>query len=151
MNETMNDPDTRSFLPEDRANGADQARAADLVFDHGLPGFAGARRFSLSSWGADDGPFSLMKCLDDTAEFLVATPDAFFPDYHPEIDDEVAGWLGITAPDDGLVLVIVTVPEQAKNATANLLGPLVINKTTRRSIQAVLSEDFSAREPLFRR
>ena len=77
--------------------------------------------------------------------------DAFFPDYHPEIDDEVAGWLGITAPDDGLVLVIVTVPEQAKNATANLLGPLVINKATRRSIQAVLSEDFSAREPLFRR
>ena len=123
---------------------------AELTFDHGIPGFAAARRFSLLPWGAEDGPFSLLKSLDDATEFLVATPDAFFPDYHPEIDDEIAAWLGIASPEDGLVLVIVTVPEQAKNATANLLGPLIVNRETRRSIQAVLHDDYSTREPLFR-
>ena len=146
MNGTMQEP---VILPV--VNAGDSVKPADLVFDHGIPGFAGARRFSLSSWGADDGPFSLIKSLDDATEFLVATPEAFFPDYHPEIDDEIADWLGIATPDDGLVLVIVTVPEQAKNATANLLGPLIVNRQTRRSMQAVLHEDFSTREPLFQR
>lgn len=122
---------------------------AELTFDHGIPGFAAARRFSLLPWGAEDGPFSLMKSLDDATEFLVATPEAFFPDYHPEIDDEMADWLGIASPEDGLVLVIVTVPEQAKNATANLLGPLIVNRETRRSVQAVMHDDYSTREPLF--
>ena len=123
---------------------------ADLTFDHGIPGFAAARRFSLLPWGAEGGPFSMLKSLDDATEFLVVAPEAFFPDYHPEIDEEVATWLGISAPDEGIVLVIVTVPEKAKNATANLLGPLIVNRLTRRSVQAVLHDDYSTREPLFR-
>ena len=60
MNGTMQEP---VILPV--VSAGDSVEPADLVFDHGIPGFAGARRFSLSSWGADDGPFSLIKSLDD--------------------------------------------------------------------------------------
>lgn len=128
---------------------SDETPSADVIFDHGLPGFPAARRFSLAGWGSDDGPFSLMSSLDDQTEFLVAVPEAFFPDYEPEIDDETAEWLGITSSDDAVVLVIISVPDKPENATANLLGPLIVNRHTRRSVQTVLSEGWSTRQPLF--
>lgn len=128
---------------------ADASDTVGAVFDHGLLGFPGTRRFSLSPWGSDDGPFALMKSVDDSAEFLVADPDAFFPGYEPEIDSETADWLGISTPEDAEVLVIISVPDQAENATANLLGPLVINKQTRRSVQMVLNDPWGTRHPIF--
>jgi flagellar assembly factor FliW len=41
------------------------------------------------------------------------------------------------------------VPDRAENATANLLGPLVINRHSNRGVQAVLNERWSTRELLF--
>jgi flagellar assembly factor FliW len=122
---------------------------AAAVFEHGLLGFPESKRFSLSAWGDNDGPFLLMKCLDDTSEFLVADPDAFFPAYEPEIELETADWLGIATPEEALVLVIISVPDEAENATANLLGPLVINRATRRSMQMVLNDPWTTRHQLF--
>ena len=145
MNGTMEETVTNS--PSDAQPAS--TPAADVIFDHGLPGFPAARRFSLTGWGSDDGPFSLMSSLDDQTEFLVAVPEAFFPDYEPEIDDETAEWLGITSSDDAVVLVIISVPDKPENATANLLGPLIVNRHTRRAVQTVLSEGWSTRQPLF--
>ena len=119
------------------------------LFEHGLLGFPQSKRFSMSAWGAEDGPFLLMKSLDDSSEFLVADPDAFFPDYEPEIDLETAEWLGISTPDEAIVLVIISVPDQAEQATANLLGPLVINRATRRSMQMVLNDPWTTRHLIF--
>ena len=86
--------------------------------------------------------------LDET-EFLVVNPDVFFPDYVAEIDDETADWLGLNSADDACLLVIVSVRDKAEDATANLLGPLVINRSSGRAIQAVLSERWSTRQLLF--
>ena len=153
MNGTMQDtPPTLSLVGSPGSPGASdepQTAPVDALFEHGLLGFPASRRFSLSPWGDDDGPFSLMTSLDDSTEFLVADPDAFFPGYEPEIDAETAEWLGIATPEEAIVRVIISVPDQAEHATANLLGPIVINKSTHRSIQMVLAEPWGTRHSIF--
>ena len=157
MNGTMQEHPTTSSpvseggpVSETEALVTPTAGSNDAVFEHGLLGFPRSRRFSLASWGAEDSPFSLMKSLDDSAEFLVADPEAFFPEYEPEIDLEAAEWLGITEPEEAIVLVIISVPDQTEQATANLLGPLVINRSTRRSMQMVLNDPWTTRHHIFR-
>lgn len=128
---------------------SDRSPTNEVVFDHGLPGFPSVRRFALESWGATDGPFSLLRSVEGETEFLVADPEVFFPDYVAEIDDETAAWLGLQDAVDASLYVIVTVGERAEQATANLLGPIVVNRATGRAIQAVLQDGFSTRQPLF--
>lgn len=120
----------------------------EMHFATGLPGFPDVHRFVLVPWGEQDSPFSILRALDGELEFLVVPPAAFFPEYEPEIDDDNAAELGLGTADDAIVLVIVTVPERVHDATANLLGPLVINRHTRQGRQVVLSEQWSTRQPL---
>lgn len=122
----------------------------ELRFDAGLPGFPQARRFVLVRLGDADSPFSVLRSLDDAGlEFVVVPPGLFFPDYEPEIDDEVVNRLELRSPDDALLLVVVTVADQPADSTANLLGPLVVNRQTRAAAQAVLDPTrYSTRELL---
>jgi flagellar assembly factor FliW len=122
----------------------------ELSFPAGIPGFPDARRFALVWWGDEEGPFSILTCLDQAGlEFLVVPPLAFFPEYAPEIDDDVAERLGIESADDAIVLVIVTVGDEPAAATANLLAPVVINRHSREAVQAVLTTgDQPLRAPL---
>lgn len=122
----------------------------ELVFASGLPGFPGERRFALVRWGAFEGPYSLMVDLDrPDVRFLVMPPYVFFPDYVVDLDDAIAAKVHLERPEDCLLLVIVTLGKTAAEATANLLGPVVINLQTREGVQAVLADSgYSTRVPL---
>ncbi len=122
----------------------------ELVFASGLPGFPGERRFALVRWGAFEGPYSLMVDLDHPdVRFLVMPPYVFFPDYVVDLDDAIAAKIHLERPEDCLLLVIVTLGARPEDATANLLGPIVINLQTREGVQAVLAESgYSTRVPL---
>ncbi len=124
----------------------------EVRFAAGLPGFPGPRRFALVRWGAADGPYSVLVDLDaPVVRFLVVPPQVFFPDYVVDLDDAVAEALALDDPDDCLLLVIVALGERAEDATANLLGPIVINVRTLQGLQAVLAESgHSTRVPLRR-
>jgi flagellar assembly factor FliW len=116
------------------------AAIPELRFPAGLPGFPGERRFGLVRWGGDDSPFSLLQSIEeDGLQFLVVPPDVFFPDYAPEVGDDVVSSLGLQAPEDAILLVIVTVGDAPQDATANLLGPVVVNRHTLVGAQAVLT------------
>jgi flagellar assembly factor FliW len=111
-----------------------------LRFPQGLVGFDGRHEYVLEQWGGADSPFSLLRCVDDPElAFVVVPPGLFFPDYEPELE----------VGDDDVVLVIVTVPDRAQDATANLLGPVVIDTRTGVASQAVLApERWPSRRPL---
>ena len=99
----------------------------ELSFANGLPGFPGERRFALVRWGAFEGPYSLMV----------------------DLDDAIAAKVHLERAEDCLLLVIVTLTGRPEEATANLLGPVVINLQTREGTQAVLAESgYSTRTPL---
>ncbi|HKN88896.1 MAG TPA: flagellar assembly protein FliW, partial [Acidimicrobiia bacterium] len=71
----------------------------ELHFAGGLPGFPDVRRFVLVRLGDEHSPFSVLRSLDDgpdiapAVEFVVTHPSLFFPDYEPEIDDDIAARL----------------------------------------------------------
>jgi flagellar assembly factor FliW len=123
----------------------------ELHFAGGLPGFPDAHRFVLVRLGDELSPFSVLRSLDDGAdlEFVVTHPGLFFPDYAPEIDDDTADRLELGSADDALLLVIVTVADPVAASTANLLGPIVVNRHTRTAAQAVLgASGYNTREAL---
>jgi flagellar assembly factor FliW len=127
------------------------AELPELSFASGLPGFPDARRFVLVRLGDDLSPFSVLRGLDDGVdlEFVVTHPGLFFPDYAPEIDDDTADRLELKSADDALLLVIVTVTDPVGASTANLLGPIVVNRHTRAAAQAVLgASGYNTREAL---
>jgi flagellar assembly factor FliW len=129
----------------------DETELPELHFATGLPGFPDVRRFVLVRLGDELSPFSVLRSLDVDAgpEFVVTHPGPFFPDYAPEIDDDTAGRLELTSADDALLLVIVTVGDPVATSTANLLGPIVVNRHTRVAAQAVLgSSGYATREAL---
>ena len=123
---------------------------AELLFESGLPGFPDAHRFTLIRWGDDDSPFSIMRSLDhEGLEFVVVPPMVFFPDYEPELDDATAERLELERGEDAIVLAMVTLGEHAADATANLLGPIVVNRHTNHAAQAVLANSgYELRTPL---
>ena len=123
----------------------------ELHFAGGLPGFPDVRRFVLLRLGDETSPFSVLRSLDDEVdlEFVVTHPALFFPDYEPEIDDDTAARLELGSADDALLLVIVTVADPVAASTANLLGPIVVNRHTRAAAQAVLGNSgYATREAL---
>jgi flagellar assembly factor FliW len=122
----------------------------ELHFDDGIPGFPDHRRFTLSRWGGDDSPFSLLESVDDDSlRFVVVPPEVFFPTYAPMLSDDDAARLGLSQAEDAIVLVVVTLGDAAVDATANLLGPVVINRHTLAGAQVVLtSQELSTRAPL---
>ena len=125
------------------------AAVADVHFIMPLPGFPQAAHFVLEPV-EEVGVLSLLRCTDQEGlEFVVALPEAFFPDYAPEIDDTTAERLGLTSAEDALVFVILTVAENIENSTANLMAPVVVNRHTGAAVQALLiSSDYQIRTPL---
>jgi len=113
----------------------------ELAFPAGLPGFEDLRRFALAHWGGPDSPYARLVSLErpDVA-FLVAPPEAFFDDYDVEVRDDDAALLQLDDPADALVLVLITVGERVEEATANLLGPLVLNTRAQLGAQIVPPE-----------
>ena len=124
------------------------AAVADVHFIMPLPGFPQAQHFVLEP--VEEGVLSLLRCTDQEGlEFVVALPEAFFPDYAPELDDTTAERLGLTAAEDALVFVILTVAEKIENSTANLMAPVVVNRHTGKAIQALLvTSGYEIRTPL---
>lgn len=122
----------------------------ELHFDDGLPGFPDHRRFTLTRWGDEDSPFSLLEATDDDAlRFVVVPPELFFPAYAPVLSDDDVARLGLTEPGDAIVLVVVSLGAGPADATANLLGPVVINRHTLVAAQVVLAgQDLATRAPL---
>ena len=124
------------------------AAVADVHFIMPLPGFPQAQHFVLEP--VEEGVLSLLRCTDQEGlEFVVALPEAFFPDYAPELDDTTAERLGLTTAEDALVFVILTVAEKIENSTANLMAPVVVNRHTGAAIQALLvTSGYEIRTPL---
>jgi flagellar assembly factor FliW len=128
-----------------------------LSFPAGIVGFPQARRFLLVRAEEEPGDpvaaWFVLRSLDDPRlSFAVADPSLFFPDYAPLVDDVTAERLGMTdetAAEQALLLVVVTLGDRVEESTANLFAPLVVHRTTRVGVQAVLTGSrWSLRQPL---
>ena len=80
---------------------------------------------------------------------IVCVPWLFQPDYSPVLSDAEQAELELERPDEAIVFVPVSFDPDAKQVFLNLLGPFVVNGSTRRGLQLVLTgSEYSARTPL---
>jgi len=112
----------------------DERQKVSLPF--GLFGFEQLREFVLLD--AAQQPFYWLQSMEAPAvAFVLIDPLAFRPDYAPEVDPQELAEIGVDCPEDLLVLVIVTIPDVETGMTANLQGPLLLNRRTHVGRQSI--------------
>jgi flagellar assembly factor FliW len=105
-----------------------------------MPGFPKHRRWALVQLDGASDLCSLGSLDEPGLRFLVVPPGPFFPDYVPEVGDDVVEALGIESAADVLVLVVLNAGQGLHDTTANLAAPLLVNPSVRRAGQILLDE-----------
>ena len=122
-----------------------------ITLPQGLFGFPEIRSMDLV-YDKEELPFMwLREEKKDGLAFIVLEPGGIIPNYSVEIADSDVGILGITGPEDTLILNIVTLPpDQSGKIFLNLVGPIIVNRTTLVAKQCIINnhEEFSARHLL---
>jgi flagellar assembly factor FliW len=109
-----------------------------VVFPGGLYGFEDVNEYVLLD--AEHQPFYWLQSVNDKdIAFVLINPFIFRYDYEVNVPNEELEEIGINSPNKALIFVIVTVPSDGP-MTANLQGPLVINRDNMTGRQAVLSD-----------
>jgi len=123
----------------------------DIVeFNPGLLGFETLTRYILMDI-AEIPDFKWLQSIDEpNLAFLLVDPFTIKKSYCVELSDDVVNKLEIKEPEQVLVYTIVTVPKSGfKNATTNLVGPLIINWLRKKGKQIIFERDSnSIRYPL---
>ena len=120
-----------------------------LEFPQGLVGLPDAKVATLQKLPGQE-PFMWLT-FEDLAEpinFLVIEPNGLINNYSPELFDQDADELDITASGDAFVLNIVTLRDTVPaSASVNLTGPIIINRRTLQAKQVVISNYMGYRTP----
>jgi flagellar assembly factor FliW len=111
-----------------------------VVFPDGLFGFEEYNEYVLLD--AEQEPFFWLQSVkNQEVAFILINPYLFRYDYEVNIANEELASIGITSPENTLIFVIVTIPQGGNPMTANLQGPLVINRQDMKGMQAIISDD----------
>src|SRR5262245_32329540 len=143
--ETVETVAPETIVIRSRRFGTYEVPAARVItFAAGLIGFPDLHRFALLEPGRPRSPFRFLISVDlPEIAFVVCDPQDFWPGFTAEVP----------APSDPhghlAVLVMVTVPANPHEMTANLMAPLVIDSESRRGVQIVIDTGrYSTRHPL---
>ena len=108
-------------------------------FPMGLLGFADRKRFLVIDH-SENSPFKWLQSVDESdLAFIITDPLFFRSDYHISVRRNE---LAVIVPDkeeDLVVSVIMTIPDNPQDMSANLLAPLIINMGSRKGMQYVLT------------
>lgn len=109
-----------------------------ICFEHGMPGFEQLKTFVLLP--IEPGlPFSYLQSLEEAeVAFLLTDPFIFYPTYDIQLSDSVIDELRIVDEKDVQVWAVVTMKEDIRSATMNLLAPIVINMKEASGRQIIL-------------
>ena len=108
-------------------------------FFPGLGGFEAHYRYAVIA--ESDSPVEwLQSTADPDVAFALLDPFLFCPDYSFEMADADVAALGIMAPEQALVRVILTLRDSAAGITANLMAPVILNPQTQLGRQLVLQD-----------
>ncbi len=112
-----------------------------VTLPEGLHGFAEYKEFALVP-AAREGFFWMQSADEPQLAFLLVDPFLVLPGYEIDLSAAEELRLGLSSPDEALVLAVVTLPLKKQDlATANLRGPVVFNVATRIGHQVVSAAD----------
>ena len=111
-----------------------------MNFPEGLFGFELYHNYAI--YDSEYPPFMWMQSIEDQKlAFLVVDPFLICNDYELDVDDKSLSKIGIKSPSDVFVMSIVTIPQGEGPVTANLQGPIIINKNTKECLQVILNSN----------
>lgn len=123
---------------------------ARLTFVVPPPGFAPHVDFVLEEVVGAIGLFTLKPVAPGAPRLYVLDAGTYLPTYTPELSDQQVASLGLTSPDDALVLVVAN-PGTDGTTTTNLMAPVVVNAHTGACAQFILdNQDWPLRAELAR-
>ncbi len=109
-----------------------------IRFPIGILGFENLQNYVLLD--ALQQPFYWLQSMDvQEIAFVLIEPTVFRPDYTPDVAQSDLEEVGLESSEseNALVFAIVTIPENYREMTANLQGPVIINKKTHIARQCV--------------
>lgn len=123
-----------------------------ITFPKGIVGFPELTEFTMihdEETGA--GSIHWLQSLQEPAFAMpVMDPLIVKPDYNPEVEEEWIKPLGDLNPEELLVLVTVTVPQDLTQMTVNLKGPIVVNARERKACQVIIEGDeYKVKYPIY--
>ncbi len=120
--------------------GEIEVKEKELIeLPNGLIGFPELKRYILLDHDKDS-PFKWLQSLDDgSIAFVLINPLLFKPNYAVEVTEAEVADLSLTSEEDAVISVIITMPSNPQNMTANLKAPLVFNLKNRKGKQLILN------------
>lgn len=115
----------------------------------GLLGFESIKQYVLLTRPGEE-PFLWLQMLDDpNHSFLVVSPFHVLVDYSPELSNDDVRLLALAAPEDAMILNIVTLRPDGQ-ASVNLKGPIVVNRHTLTAKQVIPTNaaEYGLRHPI---
>jgi flagellar assembly factor FliW len=109
-------------------------------FPMGLLGFAQRKEFVIVDHEGT-APFKWMQSLEDPMlAFVLSDPLLFYPQYQAQIHKNDLIAIDADKEENLVLSVIMTIPENTKDISANLCAPLIFNLENRKGMQFVLSD-----------
>ena len=123
-----------------------------IVFDDGLPGFPQLRRFVILDM-EEIKPFQYLQALpdDDTPPIALYLINPFMvdPSYDFRLTDSDMEAIKSMNSTELTIYTVATIPADPREATVNLMAPIVVNEKDRRGRQVILHDSkYSVRHPL---
>jgi flagellar assembly factor FliW len=111
-----------------------------IHFPDGLFGFEENRDYFLLD--SREGPFYWLQAADHPElAFILIDPRIFKGDYQLSVREEDYENIGARDGKEVIDFAIVTVPEDIQKISANLMGPIIINRRNRKARQAISEND----------
>ena len=111
-----------------------------ILFPDGIIGFEGITSYFLID--SKEGPYYWLQSEEHPElAFILINPRIFMTDYKLMVQSGDLEAIGVEEQSDLLDFAIVTVPEDHKKISANLMGPIIINKKTRVARQVISEND----------
>jgi flagellar assembly factor FliW len=107
-----------------------------ITFPSGVLGFEHLKEYALMD--ASQPPFYWLQSLDvQDVAFILIEPRVFRPDYELRVTEGDFADIGAESEEGLLVFSIVTIPSDHRLMTANLQGPILINREKKLGRQAI--------------
>ncbi|MHC4870338.1 MAG: flagellar assembly protein FliW [Planctomycetota bacterium] len=123
---------------------------SSINFPEGVVGFKECSEFVIFDCG-DDGVFKwLQSCNKDDVAFVICEAHLIIPEYRIILGQKELDALSAKSVDELITCLILCIPENPHDMTANLLGPIVFNAEKRVGMQLVLiNPDYSTKYKVF--
>ncbi len=115
-----------------------------ITMERGMFGFEEYKKYTILYDSEKEGRpnVSWLQSVEEPGlAFPVINPLVVKEDYNPVVEDELLKGLGEITEENIVILLLLTVPQDATQMTANLKAPIIINADTRKGAQVVVENE----------